>query len=67
MRIYEQKVALNNFDNFLKFTCEEMSNDSLVYLDTKVICKDEILELEQNRKTTKLDFRSMRVIKSTSV
>ena len=42
---------MNTFDSFLKFTVEEMQNDVLVYLDTKIIKNDDKLELMQHRKT----------------
>ena len=42
---------MNNYDSFLEFTCVEMNENSLIFLDTKVIENEGNLELEQYRKT----------------
>ena len=41
---------MNSFDPFLKFTVVEMQENKLIYLDTKIIEKNDTLELEQCRK-----------------
>ena len=38
---------MNEFDNFLTFTVDEMSENSLKFLDTKVVISDNKLELKQ--------------------
>ena len=43
---------MNSFDPFLKFTVVEMQENKLIYLDTKIIEKNDTLELEQYRKNT---------------
>ena len=43
---------MNSFDPFLKFTVVEMQENKLIYLDTKLIEKNDTLELEQYRKNT---------------
>ena len=41
---------MNSFDPLLKFTVDEMRDNKLIYLDTKIIEKNGTLELEQHRK-----------------
>jgi hypothetical protein len=43
---------MNSFDPFLKFTEVVMTDNKITYLDTKIIEKDDSLELEQHRKTS---------------
>ena len=43
---------MNFFDSGLKFTETEMSENKLIFLDTKVVIVDDKLELEQYRKTS---------------
>ena len=43
---------MNAFDPNLKFTETEMSENKLIFLDTKVAILDDKLELEQYRKTS---------------
>ena len=43
---------MNSFDPFLNFTVVEMQENKLIYLDTKIIEKNDTLELEQYRKNT---------------
>ena len=43
---------MNAFDPFLKFTAVKMSDNKLIYLDTKIVETDGKLELEQYRKTS---------------
>ena len=38
-------AKMNEFDNFLTFTVDEMSENSLKFLDTKVVISDNKLEL----------------------
>jgi hypothetical protein len=45
-------LKMNMFDSFLKFTVEELQNDVLVSLDTKITQNDDKLELMQHRKTS---------------
>ena len=40
-------AKMNEFDNFLTFTVDEMSENSLKFLDTKVVISDNKLELKQ--------------------
>jgi hypothetical protein len=43
---------MNSFDPFLQLTVFEMQEIKLIYLDTKIIEKNDTLELEQYRKNT---------------
>ena len=40
-------TQMNNFDSFLKFTAEEMQNNCIKFLDTKVIISNNKLEFRQ--------------------
>ena len=43
---------MNSFDPYLKFTEVLMSDNKIIYLDTKIVKNDDSLELEQYRKTS---------------
>ena len=43
---------MNEFDSFLKFTCTEMLDNELIYLDTLIVNKNDKLEIAQFRKTS---------------
>ena len=53
---------MNNFDPFLKFTSDEMVNNSIKYLDTIVILNDDKLELQQFHKPENVVLNYKRAI-----